>query len=247
MNKLKLANGQTYDLVVDGIRVGEDVSKYTIIPGIKTFEEVENDFCTPANVQNVYVLSDVGDTIRSIPGLTKYKGAEKILEYATSDTETATVMIISMSKPGVEERVQALENNAGVEMTAISFLADGFTDTQAAQVPTLYPNWEDYPDGVSLSVGQRLNYNDKLYKVISAHMKQTDYTPEAAPSLFTVIDVTHSGSVSDPIPFSTNMVVYSGKYYSYGEKLYLCLRDSGIALYYTPDQLLNNYFQEVTE
>ena len=247
MSKLKLANGQAYDLVIDGVRGGEDSVKYTIIPGSKIFEEVENDFCAPANVQNVYVLSDAGDTIRSIPGLTKYKGAEKILEYATSDTETATVMVISMSKPGVEERVQALESNAGVGMTAISFLADGFTDTQAAQVPALYPNWEDYPDGTSLSVGQRLNYNDKLYKVISAHMKQADYTPEAAPSLFTVIDVTHSGSMSDPIPFSVNMVVYAGKYYSYGEKLYLCLRDSGIALYYTPDQLLNNYFQEVTE
>ena len=247
MSKLKLANGQTYDLVIDGVRGGEDAAKYTIIPDSKTFEEVENDFCILANVQNVYVLSDAGDIIRSIPGLTKYKGAEKIMEYATSDTETTTVMVISMSKPRVEERVQALESNAGVGMTAISFLADGFTDTQAAQVPALYPNWEDYPNGTSLSVGQRLNYNKKLYKVISAHMKQSDYTPEAVPSLFTVIDVAHSGSMSDPIPFSTNMVVYSGKYYSYGEKLYLCLRDSGIALYYTPDQLLNNYFQEVTE
>lgn len=245
--KLKLSNGQSYDLVVDGVRGGDTTAKYIILPGLSSFEAVESDFCTEANVQTVCVLSDAGDTVRSIPGLTKYKGAEKIVDYPISDGETDTVMIISMTKPDIEDRVRALESNSSVGMTAVSFLADGFTDSQAIQVSSLYPSWSDLPDGTSLASGRRLNYNDKLYKVITTHVKQADYSPDVTPALFTVIDVTHSGSASDPIPYSTNMIVYSGKYYSYDNKLYLCLRDSGIALYHTPDQLLNNYFQEVTE
>lgn len=106
----------------------------------------------------------------------------------------------------------------------------------------LYPTWEI---GLTVAIGDRYRYNEKLYKVIQAHTTQSDWTPDVAASLFTVIDVQHAGTTDDPIPWAVNMECYNGKYYTWENVLYKCIRDSGIALAYTPDQLLGNYFEVV--
>lgn len=51
--------------------------------------------------------------------------------------------------------------------------------------------------------------------------------------------------MEDPIPWAVNMIAYEGKYYCYNAVLYLCTRDSGIALQYAPDQLIDQYFSVV--
>lgn len=141
--------------------------------------------------------------------------------------------------------------------TAATFAAISFTDAQALAVKELYPKWSSLPDGEPLTkqedavkgteITKVLGDDGKLYKVITSHNKQSDWAPgKTTESLFTVIDEEHSGTVDDPIPYSINMVVYNGKYYSYNGVIYLCIRDSGIALQYTPDQLLDNYFSLAT-
>ena len=55
------------------------------------------------------------------------------------------------------------------------------TDEQACEVPVLYPEWKD---GMAYAAGDRVVYNDILYKVLTAHTSQADWTPDAAPSLF---------------------------------------------------------------
>ena len=58
---------------------------------------------------------------------------------------------------------------------------------------------------------------------------------------------TLTGTIDDPIPFSNGMEVFADKYYTYEGVLYLCIRDSGQALYNTPSELVGIYFEEVVE
>lgn len=125
-------------------------------------------------------------------------------------------------------------------VAAIKAMRETAEDQTAARAVELYPSWAV---GLTVAVGDRLQHGGKLYKVIQAHTTQADWTPDVAVSLFEVIDVEHSGTAEDPIPWAVNMQCYNGKYYTFDNVLYLCIRDSGIALAYTPDQLLGNYFE----
>ena len=114
-------------------------------------------------------------------------------------------------------------------------------DQTAARAVELYKSWAA---GLSVAAGDRLQYDGQLYKVITDHTTQADWTPDTAASLFTVIDVDHAGTADDPIPWAVNMECSAGKVYSWNGGTYLCIRDSGIALAYTPDQLIGQYFEE---
>ena len=129
--------------------------------------------------------------------------------------------------------------------TAATFVAGSFTDAQALAVKDLYPDWSKIPDGTRLEVGQRVRYNGNLYKVRTgqAHDKQSTWTPTDAASLFEAIDEAHAGTMEDPIPAVANMQYYAGKYYSEGETVYLCTRDTGIPIAQLPSTLVGIYFQ----
>lgn len=133
------------------------------------------------------------------------------------------------------------ENN--VLRTAATFAAASFTDAQALAVKDLYPDWSDLPDGAHLEAGQRVRYNGGLHKVTTAHDKQSTWTPTDAAALFEAIDEAHAGTMEDPIPAAANMQYYAGKYYSEGETVYLCTRDTGIPIAQLPSTLVGIYFQ----
>lgn len=150
------------------------------------------------------------------------------------------------------ERIEGKAKGNVSAANAVKMLAMAFTDEQALAVADLYPLWSDLDDGTTLTKQEevvtgteitKVRYGGKLYKVITTHKKQADWFPgQETASLFTVIDEEHAGTKEDPIPYSVNMIVYNGKYYMYNETLYLCTRDSEIALQHTPDQLIGQYF-----
>lgn len=55
------------------------------------------------------------------------------------------------------------------------------TDEMSLQAPNLYPSWKTE---VAYFVGNRVLYNDVLYKVLQEHISQETWTPTDAPSLF---------------------------------------------------------------
>ena len=120
-------------------------------------------------------------------------------------------------------------------------------DQLALKYSAMYPIWAT---GIAVEVGQRYQYGDKLYKVIQPHTTQADWTPDATPALWTVIDVVHAGTIEDPIPAVAGMEYEYGKYYSEDGTIYICHRTgeaSGgkITLYYLPSQLVGQYFEVV--
>ena len=116
-------------------------------------------------------------------------------------------------------------------------------DSDALNCVTLYEKWNG--DGVEYETGKKLRYKSKLYKVKQPHVSQADWTPDTAVSLFDLINEANAGTLADPIPYSAGMVLENGKYYSEDEIVYLCNRDTGIAVYNKLSELVGIYVTKV--
>ena len=116
-------------------------------------------------------------------------------------------------------------------------------DATALRMVAYYPEWTA---GTAYAAGDRLVYNGDLYKVLQAHTAQETWLPgTGTESLYVRIDEQHDGSKYDPIPYSGNMALESGKYYSQSGKTYLCNRDTGNPVYNTLADLVGIYVTEV--
>lgn len=59
--------------------------------------------------------------------------------------------------------------------------AQSLSDADALEAVTLYPHWAA---GVEYEVGTRVQHRGILYTVLQTHTSQSDWAPDAAPSLF---------------------------------------------------------------
>lgn len=80
------------------------------------------------------------------------------------------------------DQMATLQSKQTVYDRAVMFAAVSFSDAQALQVSELYPDWSG--DGIIYNSGDRIRYNDVLYKVLQDHTSQADWTPDYASSLF---------------------------------------------------------------
>ena len=110
-------------------------------------------------------------------------------------------------------------------------------DATAYRMREFYPEWQS---GQSYLVGYKL-----LYGGIQAHTSQDDWTPDAVASLFEHIDETHDGTRYDPIPYSGNMALSAGNYYTQDNVTYLCNRDTGTPVYNALSELVGIYVNAV--
>lgn len=60
-------------------------------------------------------------------------------------------------------------------------LRESATDEQALESIPIYPAWQENKSYIS---GERVRYNEVLYKVLQDHTSQADWTPDVAVSLF---------------------------------------------------------------
>lgn len=125
---------------------------------------------------------------------------------------------------------------------ALAMQKSELTNQEALQVKNLHKEWKP---GEAVIEGDRLQYGDLLYKCRQAHTTQADWTPDKTPALWEVIDEEHAGTQEDPIPYSTGMQLYNGKYYTEDGKLYLCNRDTGQAVYNKLAELVGLYVEAV--
>ena len=115
-------------------------------------------------------------------------------------------------------------------------------DAMAVRMTAFYPEWEK---DKQYTVGYKVQYLGKLYKVIQAHTSQETWTPDITASLYTRIDEVHDGTKYDPIPYEGNMTLYNGKYYIEGGVTYLCNRDTGNPVYNKLSELVGIYVEVV--
>lgn len=115
-------------------------------------------------------------------------------------------------------------------------------DNTALRMKSYYPEWAE---NTAYSVGYKVRYNGKLWRVRQAHTSQADWTPEAVASLWEQINETHDGTIDDAIPYDGNMALENGKYYTQNDVIYLCNRDTVNPVYNTLAELVGLYVGEI--
>lgn len=171
---------------------------------------------------------------------------ESSLETAQADAAQAQEQVTVLAGRPVADAAEARVLRMAIEAAVVSL-----PDDEAAQAPSLSQPWAV---GEQVAVGDRRYYapTDLLYKVRDGqgHTTQENWTPDKTPAMWAVVDVTHAGTVEDPIPAAKGMDYIYGKYYRDPEdgKIYLCKRtgeeDGGVInLQYLPHELIGQYFE----
>lgn len=99
------------------------------------------------------------------------------------------------------------------------------TDEQACEVAILYPAWKEE---VNYTVGERVLYNDVLYKVLQAHTSQANWAPDVAVSLFAKVLIPDANVIPEwEQPDSTNPYMIGDKV-SHNGKIWISIVDNNV-------------------
>lgn len=118
---------------------------------------------------------------------------------------------------------------------ALQMYATTLTDEKAMEVVAVFDSWEV---GKAYAVGDFVTYglngvgDPQLYKCISAHTSQTDWTPETAVSLFNAIGLDDKGYPVWSQPTGVHDAYNTGDIVNYNGTLYKSLIDGNT---YSPD------------
>lgn len=87
-------------------------------------------------------------------------------------------------------------------LEAVKGLREGMEDAEALDNTAIYPTWKADTD---YQIGDRVIYNNVLYKVLQAHTSQSDWTPDVAVSLFAEVLIPDPETIPEWVqPDSTN-------------------------------------------
>lgn len=99
------------------------------------------------------------------------------------------------------------------------------TDKMSLQVPNLYPVWKA---DTTYDVSDRVLYNDVLYKVITAHTSQADWTPDASQALFAKVLIPDDNVIPEwEQPDSTNPYM-TGDKVTHNGRTYISTVDNNV-------------------
>ena len=154
-----------------------------------------------------------------------------------------TEMVISLRRRMViEEKYRPLtESEVSRMLIAQQINTLTVDDNTALRMVAFYPEWAE---NAEYTAEYKVQRNGKLWRCIQAHTSQAGWEPENAASLWTEICESHAGTLEDPIPYSGNMALESGKYYMQDGKVYHCIRDTGNPVYNALSELVGLYVEE---
>jgi hypothetical protein len=167
--------------------------------------------------------------------------------YRDMTEEEMATMQEEAEKAAAEERHRLMtEAEVGALLIRQQINTLAVDDNTAIRMKGFYPNFTDII-GQTVKQGFKFTYSDKLYKTIQAELTIVAHYPPGTgtESLYAEICETHDGSKYDPIPYSGNMALENGKYYTQEGVTYLCIRDTGNPVYNNLLDLVGLYVQEV--
>lgn len=167
-----------------------------------------------------------------INGITRDMTAEEEAEY---NEMAARAEAEAKHRPITENEVLSMLITAQINTLTVD-------DATAVRMTAFYPEWEK---GKQYTVGYKVQYLGKLYKVVQAHTSQETWTPNITASLYERIDEVHDGTKYDPIPYEGNMALVSGKYYIEDNVTYLCNRDTVNPVYNKLSELVGIYVEVI--
>ena len=156
-------------------------------------------------------------------------------EMAAIEAEAAKFEAYERTRPLTMEEVSRM-----IIIQQINGLA--VDDNTALRMAEFYPEWAS---GMDYSTGYKVQRGGKLWRCLQAHTAQAGWEPDNTPALWTEICETHAGTLDDPIPYSGNMALESGKYYIQDYVIYLCNRDTINPVYNPLAELVGLYVETV--
>ena len=115
-------------------------------------------------------------------------------------------------------------------------------DNAALRMLEFYPEWVA---GQDYTAGYKVQHGGKLWRCLQTHTAQAGWEPENTPALWTEICENHAGTMDDPIQYSGNMALESGKYYIQDYVIYRCTRDTVNPVYNPLAELVGLYVETV--
>ena len=131
--------------------------------------------------------------------------------------------VVPQTEPGIDEIIAAVKKMLSTESEALS-------DEDALAVAAIFPTWISKV-GLPVAVGERLWYDEKLYRVIQEHTVQAEWTPGITPALFTEVSIEEWPEIPENIP-SENPWMKGDKGTWKGQH-YICQMDNCV---WNPDQ-----------
>lgn len=156
-------------------------------------------------------------------------------EIAAMEAETARYEATERHRPLTESEVTRLLIAQQINTLEVD-------DNTALRMTEFYPAWSA---GQAYVAGYKVQHGGKLWRCLQAHTAQTGWEPENAASLWEEICESHAGTKDDPIPYSGNMALESGKYYLQGNVIYRCTRDTINPVYNRLAELVGIYVETV--
>lgn len=126
-----------------------------------------------------------------------------------------------------EEELYIEQTDKAMEMLSVnlSALLPNLTDEQALEVPLMFPKWQE---GNDYNIGDRILYQNVLYKVLQAHTSQATWEPDVAPSLFAKVLIPDPDIIPEwEQPDSTNPYMTGDKVMFEG-KVYISIMDNNV-------------------
>lgn len=156
-------------------------------------------------------------------------------EVAAMKTEAVKWQMAERKRPLTAEEVTALLIRQSVNTLDVD-------DNTALRMMDYYPAWAE---NTAYTVGYKVTYNGRLWRVVQAHTSQVGWEPTNVPAMWESINETHSGTEADPIPYEGNMALTNGLYYVQEYVVYRCIRDTGAPIYHALADLVGVYVEEV--
>lgn len=169
-----------------------------------------------------------------MPDLTEISKEEYEPEKSNVDKRIqAALFIAERTRPLTAEEVTAMLIRQQINSLTVD-------DSTALRMAEFYPQWASDTD---YTAGYKVQRGGKLWRCLQAHTSQSGWEPENAPALWTEVCESHAGTLDDPIPYSGNMALESGKYYIQDDVIYLCIRDTVNPVYSALADLVGLYVE----
>jgi hypothetical protein len=110
-------------------------------------------------------------------------------------------------------------------IASLLHLRTSATDEQAVNATAAYPEWKEE---VEYKVDERILYNGILYRVLINHTSQSDWTPDAAVSLFAKVLIPDEDIIYEWVqPDSTNPYAKGDKV-THNSKTWISIVDGNV-------------------
>lgn len=154
-------------------------------------------------------------------------------EIAAMEAENRRAQIAERTRPLSEAEVSRMLIAQQINTLTVD-------DNTALRMLAFYPEWTA---GAAYTVGYKVRYKGKLWRVRQAHTGQVTWEPDAAASLWEQVCESHTGTEDDPIPYDGNMRLVEGLYYVQDYTIYRCTRDTSNPVTHKLSELVGHYVE----